>query len=134
MCVAGGDGPHTLRPVIHLGQVMPLGRGAAGKVLLAYADPGVREQAWEQADERTRAVWPDADAREATRRRGWAKSVAEMEPELTAISAAVPTRTGGAVAALSVSGSTFRMSEERCEELLPRLLETVRQIGRAVSA
>ncbi len=134
VCVAAVDGPHTLRPVIHLGQVMPLGRGAAGKVLLAFADEGVRAQAWELADERTRVRWPDPASLEEIRHRGWATSVAEMEPGLTAISAVVPTRTGGALAALTVSGSTSRMSEERCQELLPDLLGTARQIGRAVAA
>lgn len=134
VCVAAVDGPHTLRPVIHLGQVMPLGRGAAGKVLLAYADPDVRQRAWELADERTRTRWPDPATLEEIRDRGWAKSVAEMEPGLTAISAAVPTRTGGALAALTVSGSTSRMPDERCEELLPDLLGTVRQIGRMVAS
>ncbi len=133
VCMAAVDGPHTLRPVIHLGQVMPLGRGAAGKVLLAYAGPDVRERAWELADERTRTRWPDPATLEEIRDRGWAKSVAEMEPGLTAISAAVPTRTGGALAALTVSGSTSRMSDERCDEILPDLLGTVRQIGLAVA-
>ncbi|MFN7150287.1 MAG: IclR family transcriptional regulator [Microthrixaceae bacterium] len=133
VCMAAVDGPHTLRPVIHLGQVMPLGRGAAGKVLLAYAGSDVRQKAWELADERTRTRWPDPATLEEIRDRGWAKSVAEMEPGLTAISAAVPTRTGGALAALTVSGSTARMSDERCEELLPDLLGTVRQIGRMVA-
>lgn len=133
VCVAAVDGPHTLRPVIHLGQVMPLGRGAAGKVLLAFAEARVREEAWRLADERTRSHWPDPAALDEIRERGWAKSVAEMEPGLTAISAAVSTRTGGALAALTVSGSTSRMSEERCDELLPDLLGTVRQIARAVA-
>lgn len=134
VCVAAVDGPHTLRPVIDLGQVMPLGRGAAGKVLLAYADPAVREDAWRLADERTREGWPDPATLKEIRQSGWAKSVAEIEPELTAISAAVPTQGGGALAALTVSGSTTRMSDERCRDLLPDLLGTVREIGRAVAA
>jgi DNA-binding IclR family transcriptional regulator len=134
MCVAAVEGPQTLRPVIHLGQLMPLGRGAAGKVLLAYAGPEVRQAAWDEADERTRDLWPDPGALERIREQGWAKSVAEMEPGLTAISAAVPTRGDDALAALTVSGATSRMSEERCQDLLPELLGTVRQIGRLVAA
>lgn len=134
VCVAAVDGPHTLRPVIHLGQVMPLGRGAAGKVLLAYAASSVREEAWNLADERTRALWPNPETLEEIRAQGWAKSIAEMEPELTALSAAVPTRTGGALASLTVSGWTGRMSDERCQELLPDLLSTVERIGRAVAS
>lgn len=133
MCVAAVDGPHTLRPVIHLGQLMPLGVGAAGKVLLAYAEPDVREEAWRLADERLRSRWPDPAALDEIREHGWATSVAEMEPGLTAISAAVPTRTGGALAALTISGSTSRMTEERCQDLLPDLLGTVRQIGRTMA-
>lgn len=134
VCVAAVDGPHMLRPVIHLGQVMPLGRGSAGKVLLAYADPDVRQRAWEGADKQTRAHWPDPALLDEIRERGWATSVAEMEPGLTAISAAVPNRAGGALAALTISGSTSRMTEQRCEELLPDLLGTAQAIRRAVAA
>ena len=90
---------------------MPLGRGAAGKVLLAYADPTVREEAWRRADERTLGCWPDSAALDEIRAAGWAKSVAEMEPGLTAISAAVPTRSGGALASLTVSGDGVEISE-----------------------
>ena len=133
VCVAAVDGPQTLRPVIHLGQVMPLGRGAAGKVLLAYADPDVREAA-RQADQHTHIPWPDPRSLDEIRSRGWATSVAEMESGLTAISAAVRTRNGGALAALTVSGATSRMTEERWQDLLPDLLGTVHEIGRAVSA
>jgi DNA-binding IclR family transcriptional regulator len=134
VCAAAVDGPHTLRPVIQLGQVMPLGRGAAGKVLLAYADQSVRDEAWNMTDDRARSPWPDSTALHEIRARGWAKSVAEMEPELTALSAAVPTRRGGALAALTLSGSTARMSDERCELLLPDLLGTARKIGLTVDA
>ena len=41
VCVAGVPGPHTLRPVITVGTTRRLGIGAAGKLLLAFADdPG----------------------------------------------------------------------------------------------
>jgi IclR family transcriptional regulator, KDG regulon repressor len=134
VCVAAVDSPHTLRPVIHLGQIMPLGRGAAGKVLLAYADPEAQQVAWDEADDRSRELWPAPQVLKTIREQGWAKSVAEMEPGLTAISAAVPTRTGQALAALTLSGSMSRMSEERCRDLLPELLGTAREISRALSA
>lgn len=134
VCVAAVDSPHTLRPVIHLGQIMPLGRGAAGKVLLAYADAELRQAAWDRADDRSRELWPTPQALDSIREQGWAKSVAEMEPGLTAISAVVPTRSGQALAALTLSGSMSRMSEKRCEDLLPELLGTAREISRTLSA
>lgn len=133
VCIAGVDGPHTLRPVIQLGQIMPLGIGAAGKVLLAFAATPVHDEAWASATDRARAIWPSAEKLAEIRERGWATSIAEMEPELTAMAAAVPTPTGGAIAALTIAGATTRMTESRRQEILPHLLATVRTIGEAAA-
>lgn len=104
-----------------------------GVLMAPYSGALADRHAWELADELSRTRWPTPAALDEIRERGWAKSVAEMEPGLTAISAAVPTRMGGVLAALTVSGSTSHMTDERCEELLPDLLGTVRQIGRALA-
>jgi len=134
VCAAGVPGPHTLRPVIRLGQVLPLGAGASGKLLLAFADDRVRAEARQQADDRIEATWPD-DAQLATlRERGWATSTSEMESGLTAIAAVVPTRTGAALGALTVAGATARLPDERCAEVRPLVVSAAREIARAIGA
>lgn len=134
VCIAAVDGPHTLRPVIRLGQIMSLGLGASGKLLLAYADEEVRKDAWAQATEQVRTYWPDDARLRQIRGQGWATSVAEMESGLTAVAAAVPTRDGSALGALTVAGSTARLPEDRCTALLPLLLTAAHEIAGAVAA
>jgi DNA-binding IclR family transcriptional regulator len=113
VCVAGVPGPQTLRPEIQLGQTLPLGIGASGKILLAYADDRVRS---------------------LMRDRGWAMSESEMERGLTAVSAAVPTRDGSALGALTVAGATARLSEERCADVRPRVVAAAHELAHTLGA
>ena len=43
ICIAAVEGRHELRPFIQLGRPLPLRAGAAGKLLLAFADRDVQE-------------------------------------------------------------------------------------------
>src|SRR5688500_18598882 len=43
ICIAAVEGRHELRPFIQLGRPLPLRAGAAGKLLLAFADDEVQE-------------------------------------------------------------------------------------------
>lgn len=134
VCVAGVPGPQTLRPVIRLGTILPLGRGASGKLLLAYATDRTRAAARQEADDATEAAWPDDAQLAALRERGWATSTAEVESGLTAISAAVLTRTGDALGALTVAGAASRLPEERCAQIRPLVVASAREIARALGA
>lgn len=134
VCAAGVPGPQTLRPVIRLGQILPLGAGASGRLLLAYADDRVRADARQLADDRVEAAWPDEAELATLRERGWATSTAEVESGLTAISAVVPTRTGAALGALTVAGAEARLPDERCAEIRPLVVSAAREIARAIGA
>ena len=134
VCAAGVPGPQTLRPVIRLGTILPLGVGASGKLLLAYATDRARAEARQQADDATEASWPDEAQLATLRERGWATSTAEVESGLTAISAAVLTRTGEALGALTVAGASTRMPAERCTDLRPLVVASAREIARALGA
>lgn len=134
VCAAGVPGPQTLRPVIRLGQVLPLGAGASGRLLLAYADERVRAEARQQADDRIESIWPDETELSTLRERGWATSTGEMEGGLTAVSAVVMTRTGHALGALTVAGASARLPDERCAEVRPLVVTAARDIARAIGA
>jgi len=59
------------------------------------------------------------------REQGWAMADGELEPGLRSIAAPVHDRTGTVVAALNISTSTHRVSQERLlGEYLPALRET----------
>ena len=63
----------------------------------------------------------EVDDAELIRSRGYATSIDELEVGLSAISAPVLDADGAAIAALSISGPTARLTAERIEELAPLL-------------
>jgi IclR family transcriptional regulator, KDG regulon repressor len=134
VCAAGAPGPQTLRPVIRLGQVLPLGSGAAGRLLLAFADERVRAEARQQATDVDEASWPDEAELAMLRERGWTTTTGELEEGLTAISAVVKTRTGHALGALTIAGASGRLNDERCSEVRPLLVAAAMDIARSIGA
>lgn len=84
VCIESLEAPHELRTIVPVGARLPLDRGSAGHVL------------------RPPALRTEAPAR------GWVESVAEREPGVASVSAAVTDPAGRVVAAVSVSGPVDR--------------------------
>lgn len=80
LCLVSLESPHSLRTMVAVGAVLPMGQGSAGKVLRGAA---------------------------SVRRQGWAQSVEEREKGVASVSAPVH-RDGEVVAAVSVSGPLER--------------------------
>lgn len=72
----------------------------------------------------------DAPALADIRARGYATSIDELEVGLTALAAPVLGPAGEAVAALSISGPTARLTPERIAQLAPLLVEEARRLAR----
>jgi len=66
---------------------------------------------------------------EAIRTRGYAIAVDELEHGLSALAAPILGPDGDAVAALSISGPTIRLTRDRIDELAPALLEQARLVS-----
>jgi IclR family transcriptional regulator, acetate operon repressor len=120
--LAQRDSRHFLGSTNWVGRTVPYHASAVGKVLLAFGAarmPG-----------RLEALTPRTvtDPRELTREldevvsRGYAGAVEELEPGLWAVAAPVTGPTG-VVAALSISGPTVRLPEDRLDELGRRLVD-----------
>ena len=143
LAVLSGDG------VMHVDQVTGsrsvvsvswVGRGTPyhctsnGKVLVAFLDPEEQERLLTRPLERlTRntIVEPDklrAELREV-RARGYARTVEELEEGLSAVAAPVRQADGTVVAAVSISGPSFRMRPAE----LPRLAELAMDAANAIS-
>jgi IclR family transcriptional regulator, acetate operon repressor len=101
--LAQEDSRHFVGGTNWVGRRVPYESTANGKVLKAFA---------------SRA--PDGDE---IRARGYAIAVDELEHGLAALAAPVFGPDGDAVAALSISGPTIRLTRDRIAELLPALLE-----------
>jgi DNA-binding IclR family transcriptional regulator len=137
ICIAAVEARHELRPFIQLGRPLPLRLGAAGKVLLAFADESIQREELHRAasDAVRRPNAPGADLGrqlEQIRADGWSTSVGEREDGVAAIATKVVDSVGRVVAALGVSGPTTRLGRDGLEEMLDPLQEAAAGIGQAL--
>jgi DNA-binding IclR family transcriptional regulator len=126
-------GASSLQPHNWVGQHIPLHATSNGKVLLS----GLSD------DELTRTLgalpaYTDATIVNAKQLRqqldevrtlGYAKAVDELEVGLTAVAAPIRNAHGDVIAALSVSGPTFRLDGARIGTVLPALLEAAGEVS-----
>jgi DNA-binding IclR family transcriptional regulator len=62
--------------------------------------------------------------------RGWASTVEEYDPGLNALAAPVRDHGGAVVAAISVAGPSFRLTEQEFPAMAPRLLQAAAEFSR----
>ena len=122
ICIAAVEGRHELRPFIQLGRPLPLRVGAAGKLLLAFADDEVQElelqRALADAPSMPNAPGPRLPEQlERIRAERWATSMGEREEGVSAVATAVVDSRDRVVAALCISAPTTRLGAERFEEM-----------------
>lgn len=127
ICIAAVEGRHELRPFIQLGRPLPLRVGAAGKLLLAFADRNVQDLEVQRAlADAGRPNTPGArlkDQLPQIRAERWATSVGEREEGVSAAATAIVDSRDRVVAALCISAPTTRLGEGRFAEMR-RPLET----------
>ena len=103
-----------LRVTFPLGNAMPLYAGATVQTMLAYLSPEEQEAAIPQT---IHAIGPNSitsrkalyEKLEKIRKLGWACSEAEVNPGIRAYSVPIFSRTGKAVASLSIAGPAERI-------------------------
>lgn len=120
----------AIRRVADVGARLPLSVGASSKVLLAFAEPGVRGVVMSDPS------WPAGLQRQAFAKQlddivasGYATSYEEREPGAAAVSAPIFNRSGKLVAALSVSGPSNRLTPDRMHAYAPAIMEAARRMG-----
>ena len=109
--LAQEDTAHLVGVTDWVGRRVPFELAANGKCFLAFGGGQV-------------------DDAELIRSRGYATSVDELEVGLSAVSAPVVDSSGAAIAALSISGPTTRLTAERIEELAPLLKDEAASLTR----
>jgi DNA-binding IclR family transcriptional regulator len=137
ICIAAVEGRHELRPFIQLGRPLPLRAGAAGKLLLAFAEDEVQRSELDRAagDGAKMPNAPKAALRDqlaAIRVERWATSVGEREEGVSAVATPIVGSRDRVVAALCVSAPTSRLPESRFGELRRPLEECAAEISRLV--
>lgn len=118
-----------------VGQRTPLHATSSGKVLLAFADPALRARLLTRPLPRfTPATITDLPALEAELARasasGWASTREELELGLNAVAAPVRGHDGAVVAAVSVSGPSYRLGADRFEGVAAVVVGAGEEISR----
>ncbi|MBM7805193.1 DNA-binding IclR family transcriptional regulator [Geodermatophilus bullaregiensis] len=118
-----------------VGHGTPLHATSSGKVLLAYAAVPVRKEVLSDPLERfTEATVTDPDVLERQLSeiavRGWGATVEELEIGLNAVAAPVRDPDGQVIAAVSVSGPSFRLSPESLDGLGSRVVAAADELSR----
>jgi DNA-binding IclR family transcriptional regulator len=133
ICIAAVEARHELRPFIQLGRPLPLRAGAAGKVLLAFADESIQQQELRLAEHDVslpKAPGPDlARQLDVVRVERWATSIGERENGVAAAATPVTDSTGRVVAALSISGPTTRLTPDRLAEVREPLQASAAEVS-----
>jgi DNA-binding IclR family transcriptional regulator len=133
--VSQARGPAALSTHNWVGQGTPLHATSSGKVLLAYAPDAVRKGVLSRELQRfTSATITDPEVlRQHLDRiieQGWGSTVDEYEVGLSAIAAPVRGADGGVIAALSVSGPSFRMASEDFSRIARRVVSGTEELSR----
>ncbi len=128
LCVAASERPAGLRDTVPVGAVLPIDRGSAGKVLLAYAAEG--DAGLGAGGRGPRFAGVDSAELDLIRRRGWAASVAEREEGVCSVSAPVLDSAGRIHAALGVSGPINRLGRQPGRHLAAPVVAAARELER----
>jgi DNA-binding IclR family transcriptional regulator len=116
ICIDAVESDNELRTIVPVGASLPLGRGSAGKVFLAWGPP---------ADEDVSDIGTSILT---ARRRGWADSYGEREPGVASVSAPIFAPNGHLLAAISVSGPDRRLAPLRAKRYGPAVVEAAHQV------
>jgi DNA-binding IclR family transcriptional regulator len=122
ICISQAESPRSLRHVIAVGDELPLWAGASARVLLMDADTELLSRVLARAPRgRRTSLKALAAAIEDTREAGFAVSHGERESGVSAVAVPILDDAGRVFAALSMSGSTTRFTDERVAALAPAL-------------
>lgn len=127
VCVASIRGRDPLTPALPIGQTLPLGIGATGKVLLAFAPTASHARVRAMLEDSGRTCPSDAEL-SSIRAIHWATAHNEQELGLAAGATVILGNSGRAVAAIAVGGLTSRLTHARLEDLRPLVLTAARSI------
>lgn len=118
LCLFRVDSQHSTLDRVKTGALLPLDRGAAGRVFLAFDD---------------QPALP-TELAEEIRAKGYAVSFGETDPDCAAVAAPVFDHRGSIVGVLSVSGPLDRFTETHVNEQIRHLLPAAGSLSKAFGA
>lgn len=127
--------PHRIKNIGWIGRRTPVHCTSTGKAMLAFMSPSERAQLLPRRLERYTPRTITRRERllkelEEIRRRGYAIAQEELEEGLSAVAAPILDKAGKVVAALAVSGPSFRLTPERLPDASARVVKTAARVSR----
>lgn len=136
VCVAVAETRHALRREMHVGKIVPLHTGSAGRVLLAWDPPLADDVLAGPLKTLTEYTVTDPELLRTlladTRRDGFAITTAERDDGGSGLSAPVFDHAGEVTAALTISGPTIRLTREQCEAHVELLVGAADRLTRTL--
>lgn len=132
VCVSSQTSPDASFNPVQIGQSLPLGLGATGRVLLAFLPDDERTAVIARLTATGRTL-PDEVALSRVRAHHWATSSHEQEIGLIAGAAPIVGPGGRILGALAVGGDVDRLSPEALDALRPHVQRAAVKIGSAVT-
>ena len=130
VCIDAVESPSELRTIVAVGAALPLTKGSAGKLFLAWAIPADRARLTEGVEP---APLARLDQQILTgRRRGWTESVGEREAGVASVSAPIVGAQDALVAVISVSGPVSRLGRGGAKRHAPAVMAAARDVERAL--
>lgn len=132
VCIDRIDGNQALRKVSEVGKLLPLHKGASGKLLLAFSDQELMTKVLKEQ----REFMSEAALNELKlelfdiREKGYATSLSDRLEGTASVSAPIKDYTGKVIAGLTVSGPLVRFTEERIENFIKEVLESSERVSK----
>jgi DNA-binding IclR family transcriptional regulator len=123
ICVDTVESEQELRTIVDVGASLPLTKGSAGKIFLA----------WSGAPDGDRIDDHLAQQIVTIRRRGWADSVGERQAGVASVSAPIFGPANDLLAAISVSGPAGRLGSLRAKTYARAVVEAAREVESALA-
>jgi DNA-binding IclR family transcriptional regulator len=135
VCVAIEETGHAIRREMHVGKIVPLQAGSAGRVLMAWDEDALRDVLEAPLQSFTESTVADPDLLRAdverVRRDGWSYTQGERDEGAAGLSAPVFDSAARLVGAMTISGPTTRVTRAKADswaEELVRSAETATRL------
>jgi DNA-binding IclR family transcriptional regulator len=130
VCIDAVESPSELRTIVVVGAALPLTKGSAGKIFLAWTTPADHDRLMAGL---TPAELARLDQQILTgRRRGWSESVGEREAGVASVSAPIVGAHDALVAVISVSGPVSRLGRGGAKRHAAAVMAAARDVERAL--
>jgi DNA-binding IclR family transcriptional regulator len=133
------ESPQRVKLAASTGQRLPAFATAAGKIFLAFSPQEIVETVLEHGmqpftEQTLRSKEAYIKNLELSRKLGYAISAEEYEDGINAVAAPILDEDGQPIAAVTVAGPTYRLTQEHMQEIGPSVLAAAQAIAQEVSS